>query len=78
MTDPLPGFSLHITITIKPEDVTVFIPLLTTVVEKNAALPEFVFFELYQSPEDAGVLSWVENWTESIEWVMKASRSNGL
>ncbi|RAK98550.1 putative quinol monooxygenase [Aspergillus ibericus CBS 121593] len=30
--------------------------------------PECTFFEVYQSAEGPGTLSWVENWSKSKEW----------
>lgn len=56
------GVSLHATIQIAPENVTRFIEFAKPIVEVVTAEPECQFFELYQSIEDPGVISWVENW----------------
>jgi quinol monooxygenase YgiN len=56
------GFSLHVTVHIAAEDVPKFLEAFRPVYEKVSAEPECTFFEVYQSPEDPGTLSWVENW----------------
>jgi quinol monooxygenase YgiN len=61
-TSPLPGISLQVTVTIAPENVSKFLELFQSVYEKVIAEPECTFFEVYHSPENPGVLSWVENW----------------
>lgn len=61
-TSHYPGISLQVTVTIAPENAAKFIELFTPVYEKVTAEPECTFFEVYQSPENPGVFSWVENW----------------
>lgn len=56
------GFSLHVTIFIDPLNVAEFFKHFKLVYEKVIAEPECTFFEVYQSPENPGELSWVENW----------------
>jgi quinol monooxygenase YgiN len=56
------GFSLHVTIYIDPANVPKFFEHFKPVYEAVSAEPECRFFELYQSPEDPGTLSWVEDW----------------
>ena len=73
MAEKLPGFSLQVTVTIKPSDVPAFLSHFTPVFEKVVAEPECVFFEVYQSPEQPGVLRWVENWSKPVGWVMEVS-----
>ncbi|OJJ32194.1 hypothetical protein ASPWEDRAFT_53881 [Aspergillus wentii DTO 134E9] len=65
------GISLQVTIFIKPEDLPKFWESFMPVYNKVIAEPECTFFEVYQSPEEPGTLSWVENWTESTEWLLK-------
>ncbi|KAJ5682846.1 hypothetical protein N7462_006011 [Penicillium macrosclerotiorum] len=67
---PQTGFSLHVTIYIKPSDVPTFFEHFKPVYEKVVAEPECRFFEVYQSLEDPGTLRWVENWGASFEWFM--------
>ncbi|QKX61756.1 uncharacterized protein TRUGW13939_08912 [Talaromyces rugulosus] len=70
-TSQLPGISLQVTVTIAPENVPKFFELFKPVYEKVIEEPECTFFEVYISPENPGVLSWVENWTQSIEWLFQ-------
>ena len=62
MSTQLSGFSLQVTIQIRPEDVNKFLGEFTTVFQLVTAEPQCVFFEVYQSPESPGTISWVENW----------------
>ena len=62
MSSAANGFSLHITIYISPDDLPKFWEAFQPVYDKVIAEPECTFFEVYQSPEDPGTLSWVENW----------------
>jgi hypothetical protein len=61
-TSELPGISLQVTVTIAPENVPKFFELFKPVYEKVIEEPDCTFFEVYISPENPGVLSWVENW----------------
>jgi len=62
-TEPSPyGVSLHATIQIAPENVTSFLEWGKQIVAVVTAEPLCHFFELYQSIEDSGVISWVEDW----------------
>ncbi|PWY75204.1 hypothetical protein BO94DRAFT_524009 [Aspergillus sclerotioniger CBS 115572] len=65
------GFSLHITIHINPSDLPKFWEAFRPVYEKVIGEPECTFFEVYQSPEEPGTLSWVENWSKSKEWLLE-------
>jgi quinol monooxygenase YgiN len=56
------GISLHVTIYIAPENVEAFFAAFKPVYDKVIAEPECVFFEMYQSPDEPGKISWVENW----------------
>lgn len=56
------GFSLHVKIFIDPSNVDKFFELFKPVYEQVIAEPECRFFEVYQSPDEPGTLSWVENW----------------
>ncbi|KAH7324978.1 hypothetical protein B0I35DRAFT_449760 [Stachybotrys elegans] len=67
----LEGISLHVSVTISPENVTRFFEFFKPVYEAVIAEPECSFFEVYQSPEDPGALHWVENWSQSVEWLIK-------
>ncbi|KAJ5625118.1 hypothetical protein N7510_001427 [Penicillium lagena] len=65
-----PGFSLHLTIYIDPQNVNKFFEHFKPVYDAVVAEPECRFFEVYQSPEDPGTLHWVEDWVASTEWFM--------
>ncbi|PYI24092.1 hypothetical protein BO99DRAFT_418775 [Aspergillus violaceofuscus CBS 115571] len=69
MTTPNRGISLHITIHIDPESLPKFWEAFQPVYENVIAEPECTFFEVYQSPEEPGTLSWVENWSQTPEWL---------
>jgi quinol monooxygenase YgiN len=61
-TSTFQGLSLHVTIHIAPENLPKFWEAFKPVYDKVIAEPECTFFEVYQSPEEPGTLSWVENW----------------
>ncbi|KAI0440232.1 hypothetical protein F4803DRAFT_553300 [Xylaria telfairii] len=65
------GWSLHVTVHIAPENVDRFLAAFKPVFDKVIAEPECLFFEMYQSPQEPGKLSWVENWSKSPEWFLE-------
>ncbi|KAI0479634.1 hypothetical protein F4859DRAFT_513138 [Xylaria cf. heliscus] len=65
------GWSLHVTVYIAPENVGRFLAAFKPVFNKVVAEPECLFFEMYQSPQEPGKLSWVENWSKSPEWFLE-------
>jgi len=73
------GVSLHATVQIAPENVTSFLEWGKQIVAVVTAEPLCHFFELYQSVEDPGVISWVENWFVLLSnigsWVLTPSRA---
>ena len=56
------GVSLHVTIKIAPENLPIFFEAFEPIFEKVVAEPECVSFMVYQSPDDPGTLTWVEDW----------------
>lgn len=56
------GISLQVTVYIAPENVKRFFEVCKPVFDKVTAEPECTFFEIYQSKEGPGTLSWVEDW----------------
>ena len=64
MASEFRGVSLHVTVYIAPENVETFFKYFTPVYDKVIAEPECVFFEVYQSREDPGTISFVEDWYE--------------
>lgn len=65
------GWSLHVTVYIAPENIDRFMAAFKPVFNKVAAEPECLFFEMYQSPQEPGKISWVENWSKSPEWFLE-------
>ncbi|KAK9770680.1 putative ABM domain-containing protein [Seiridium cardinale] len=65
---PPHGVSSVVTAHLKPEDVPTFLTILKPLYDKVAAEPGCLFFEVYESKEEPGVVCWVEDWAESKEW----------
>ncbi|KAI0879127.1 hypothetical protein GGS24DRAFT_440885 [Hypoxylon argillaceum] len=65
------GWSLHVTVHIAPENVDRFLAAFKPVFNSVVAEPECLFFEMYQSPQEPGRISWVENWAKSPEWFLE-------
>ncbi|KAK0613995.1 hypothetical protein B0T14DRAFT_499363 [Immersiella caudata] len=63
------GTSLHVTIYIAPESVDKFFEHFKPVYDRVIAEPKCRFFEVYQSSEDPGTISWVEDWDATEEWI---------
>ncbi|PYI04695.1 hypothetical protein BO78DRAFT_319995 [Aspergillus sclerotiicarbonarius CBS 121057] len=54
--------SVHATVYINPDDLPKFWDAFRPVYDKVIAEPECTLFEVYQSQEEPGTLTWVENW----------------
>ncbi|EED12005.1 hypothetical protein TSTA_000770 [Talaromyces stipitatus ATCC 10500] len=65
------SISLQVTVWISPGNVPKFFEALRPVYEKVIAEPECTFFEYYEDPEEPGRISWVENWSQSKEWLLQ-------
>ncbi|KAI0902915.1 hypothetical protein F4823DRAFT_569219 [Ustulina deusta] len=65
------GMSLHVTVYIAPENVGPFFAAFKPVFDKVVAEQECLFFEVYQSPQEPGKISWVEDWSTSPEWFLQ-------
>ncbi|KAI1142590.1 hypothetical protein F5Y05DRAFT_231950 [Hypoxylon sp. FL0543] len=65
------GISLHVTVHIAPENVERFLVAFKAVFDLVAAEPECLFFEVYKSVEEPGKISWVENWSKDVQWLME-------
>jgi hypothetical protein len=70
-----PSISLHVKVFIAPENVPKFKEAMRPVFDAVASEPECTFFEIYHNPEKPGELKWVENWNQSVEWLMNVSSS---
>lgn len=64
---------LHVTVYIDPSSVPAFVEAIEPVYKAVCAEPECTFFEIYQSPENPGEISWVEHWAKSGEWLLNVS-----
>lgn len=64
-----PSVSLHVSITVAPENTAKFLDLLKPVYDLVSAEPECVFFEVFQNPAVPGEFKFVENWHATVEWV---------
>ncbi|KAF6808184.1 C6 finger domain-containing protein [Colletotrichum sojae] len=67
--------AFYITIYVAPENVEKFLEESKSVFEKIKAEPGLVFFEMYQTAGEPGTISWVEKWSESIQWLMEVGES---
>ncbi|KAF4629857.1 hypothetical protein G7Y89_g8293 [Cudoniella acicularis] len=65
------GLSLHVTVTVAPENVQQFLAHLQPAFEVVAAEPECTFFEVYTSSDQPGVIRWVEGWSKDRQWLLQ-------
>ncbi|GAQ02942.1 hypothetical protein ALT_0263 [Aspergillus lentulus] len=65
------GISLHMTVYIDPANLPTFWKAFKPVYEAVIAEPECTFFEVYQDPENPGAITWVENWSKPMEWLVE-------
>lgn len=64
-----PTVSLHVKITIAPENVDKFLGHFKSIYDIVSSEPECLFFEVYQNPDVPGEFKLVENWNATQEWV---------
>lgn len=60
--DSFEGFSLHVTVFIDPSNVEKYREHFKPAFDMIISQPECQYFEVFQSFEDPGQISWVENW----------------
>ncbi|KAI0205566.1 hypothetical protein F4808DRAFT_455792 [Astrocystis sublimbata] len=65
------GLSLHVTVNVAPKNITPFFEAFKPVYEKVIAEPKNLFFEVYQSVDFPGKITWVENWNGNPDWFMQ-------
>lgn len=63
-----PGFSLHVTITIDPSNISAFLAAFRPCYEAVVAEPDCTYFEVFHSLDDPGVFRFVENWSKDPKW----------
>lgn len=64
-----PTLSLHVKLTIAPENVQKFLEALKPAYDAVCAEPECTFFEVYQLQDQPGTLKFVENWNADVKWM---------
>ncbi|MCJ1279104.1 hypothetical protein MMC21_006928 [Puttea exsequens] len=62
------GLSLHVDITVAPENVAAFLEAFRPTYELVVKEPECTYFELFHEADDPGHFRIVENWSKSKEW----------
>ena len=68
-----PSYSLHVKITVAPENVPAFIEALKPAWDAVTSEPECIFFEVYQMDGEPGTFKFVENWNASKDWMVNVS-----
>ena len=63
-----PSVSLHVKITVAPENAAKFLDFLKPAYDAVSSEPECVFFEVFQNPSVPGEFKFVENWHASVGW----------
>ncbi|KAL4803089.1 hypothetical protein BDV18DRAFT_145107 [Aspergillus unguis] len=64
------NLSIYITATIDPKNRDKFFETFLPFYQEITALPGCTFFEVYESPENPGEISWMENWSLSVDEVL--------
>ncbi|RDW83539.1 putative quinol monooxygenase [Aspergillus mulundensis] len=64
-----PGISVHITVHIRAEEIPAFLHAFRSTFDAVANEPECTLFQVYQSPQNPGEISWVEHWSASLEYL---------
>ena len=70
-----PSVSLHVRITVTPENAAKFLEYLKPCYDVVSAEPECVFFEVFQNPATPGEFKFVENWHATVDWLKDVSTS---
>ncbi|KAL4899466.1 hypothetical protein BDW74DRAFT_163477 [Aspergillus multicolor] len=65
----IPSISIHITVYIRDEKIPAFLDALRLTFDKVTQEPECTLFQIYQSPQNPGEISWVEHWSASLEYL---------
>lgn len=70
----MPSTILHVTITVDPSNAGEFLKHFKPAYEAVIAEPQCNLFRVLTNPEAPGVFIFIEEWTESVEWLMKVRR----
>jgi hypothetical protein len=73
-----PGISLHVKITVAPENVEKFLEALKPAYDAVVAEPECTFFQVLHNQDEPGVFKFVENWDADLEWIMNVRNFSPL
>ncbi|KAF6238116.1 hypothetical protein HO173_003750 [Letharia columbiana] len=65
------GISLHVNITVAPENVDKFLAAFKICFDAVTAEPECTFFEVFHDADNPGHFRFVENWSKDEEWFRK-------
>lgn len=68
---PFYGVSIHVTVTVAPENVDQLISLLKPTYDLVAAEQECTFIEVYKNIMTPGEVTWVEGWTKDVQWIQE-------
>ena len=61
------GISLHVSVTIAPEQIDEFLSHFKVCFDAVTAEPECIFFEVFHDAEHPGHFRWVEDWSKDVE-----------
>ena len=73
-TKPFYGISLHVNITVAPENIEKFLEGLKPCYDAVVAEPENTSFEVYHDPNQPGRFRFVECWSKDKEWLINVCR----
>ncbi|KAF4897782.1 hypothetical protein CGCFRS4_v004836 [Colletotrichum fructicola] len=62
----------HVTVHVRPRDVARFLEAAEPTIERLKREPELMHFEMYQVHDSPGTITWIEKWSEPVDWIMKA------
>ncbi|KAF5515407.1 hypothetical protein CGCS363_v000142 [Colletotrichum siamense] len=61
----------HVTVHVRPRDVARFLEAAEPTIERMKREPELMHFEMYQVHDSPGTITWIEKWSEPVDWIMK-------
>ena len=73
MTTTNPSLSVHVKLTIDPNEIEKFLKALRPTFEAVTAEPLNTFFEVYRDDKTPGVFKLVENWNATVDHMVNVS-----
>ncbi|KAF6807836.1 hypothetical protein CMUS01_14030 [Colletotrichum musicola] len=61
----------HVTVHVAPRDVARFLRAAEPTIERMKRESELMYFEMYQVHDSPGTITWIEKWSEPLDWIMK-------